>query len=150
VDPHPDALIDRLSSQVSLLSELIAMRVEERMKESGLSISTFELLSAIRAGGSGETQAEVARRLGIRPASLSEAVRSAVEKGLLTQKSEKGDKRVKRLVLARKGERVLEGALGALAAAERDMVRGITSERLAQAREVLQMAARNLTDGKTG
>ena len=134
---------DSLAAQAGLLVELMTSVLEPELRAAGISLSTFDLLSAVQASGSA-TQADVARRLGVTPPTLSESVRAAVQRGLLEQLADAADARLKRLRLTAEGERVLRLVLAGVARAEESMLRGLDDEDVATAREVLRLAIRNL------
>lgn len=138
---------DTLSGQASLLAELTAQALEPTLVKLGLTFSTFELLTSIRAAGKNASQADVARRLGITPPSLTEAVRLAVKAGLIEQAASASDGRSKTLCVTSLGTQKLKEVLIAVNHAEKLMVKGIGTEDLQSAIAVLQQASRNLARG---
>ena len=144
-----DALRASVTGQAAVLSELVAAYLEKALRNSGLSLGAFELLSAVKASPAAP-QAELSEKLGITPSSLSEAVAVAVRKGLVEQESSERDRRAKRVVLTRRGDRALESAMSALAEADRLALEGIPPARSAQAAEVLREASRRLSQALTG
>jgi len=88
--------------------------MEPQLERAGLTLSSFELLSAIRSSGGKASQADIARRLGITPPSLSEAVRYASQKGLIEQVADPEDKRLKRLRLTAAGRKSVHVVLAAI------------------------------------
>lgn len=104
--PGTDGLIVRLL----VLNEAISGILEPRFRKHGLTFGLFELLAAT-ARAEEVSQAEVARRLGIAPASLCEAVQSASQKGLIEQSPSATDRRVKNLRLTARGRSSLRLAL---------------------------------------
>ncbi|MGV3615863.1 MAG: MarR family winged helix-turn-helix transcriptional regulator [Fimbriimonas sp.] len=139
-----DPLRDSLSAQASLLVELLTAAVEPDFQAAGVSMATFDLLSAIRGAGGRATQAEVARRLGVTPPTLSESVKAAVGRGLLEQVADRDDARLKRLRLTATGERTLDAVLAGFARAEEAMLGDLDPKEVAAARQVLRQAVRNL------
>jgi DNA-binding MarR family transcriptional regulator len=139
-----------LSAQAAVLSELIAAYLEDPLHRAGLNLGTFELLSAVRATHGQGTQVEIARRLGITPASLSEAVKAAAGKGLIEQVGAEEDRRAKRLQLTDKGAKLLQRVLDELRLAEQTMVRGISSDQVQIALTVLRQATVNLAKTMQG
>lgn len=138
---------ETLSGQASLLAELTAQSLEPHLERMGLTFSTFELLTSIRGAGRGASQADVARRLGITPPSLTEAARLAVKAGLIEQVASEHDRRSKTLALTAAGEKKLQETLSAVNQAERTMVKGIDSKDLRVAVNVLKAASKNLARG---
>jgi DNA-binding MarR family transcriptional regulator len=144
VEGSPQGITESFAAQVSVLSELISACLEAELQPEGVGLSTFELLSAIHASAEPPTQAEVARRLGIAAASLSEAVKSASARGLVVQEDSPGDRRAKRLRLSPKGRKIVDVVLHRLNQLEESMLRGMARERVAGAAEVLRHATREL------
>jgi DNA-binding MarR family transcriptional regulator len=140
-------LKDSLSAQAALLSELMAQHMEPDLRRVGLGASGFEILSALRAIQRSATQAQLAARLGITPPSLSEALKSLVAAGLITQTPSRIDARAKTLRLTSKGGRILSELLRSVNLAERRMVEGIDPDDLRRAVAVLRTANRNLVRG---
>ena len=134
-----------LSTQASVLSELVAARLEPVLESNGVNFGTFELLSAAHAADGKASQAELARRLGITAPSLCEAVKGAVAKGLVEQRPVKRDRRVHRIHLTRKGNALLKKLLQGLAETESVLAQGIPAADLALAVRVLGDAASNLS-----
>lgn len=132
-----------LAAQAGLLVELATAALHPKLAAVDLSLAGFDLLSAVKAAGSA-TQADVSRRLGVSPGTLSEAVKAAVARGLIEQVPDEQDARLKRLRVTRSGSRVLRSILKEVDAIEAVMLKGIPEERLEVAREVLWMAIRNL------
>ncbi len=100
-----------LVSQAALVAELMDAALDQRLKAHGIGHRTFELLSAIKAAGGRTSQAEIAKRLGIKAPSLTEAVQPLIANGLVDQCSVEGDQRAKRLTLTPEGERKVAVAL---------------------------------------
>lgn len=134
---------DSITSQAAILSELVASYLDRSIRDSGLTLGLFELLSAVK-GSPSATQADLAEKLGITPSSLCEAVRSAAKKGFVEQEESATDRRSKRVVLTRKGAQLLSKALEALQAAESQATAGMSPTKLAGAIETLRQASRNL------
>lgn len=108
-----------LISRLAALYELVNASLEPTLANHGITSSTFQLLSAIQAGGDGQTQRQIADRLGIAPASLSEALTSAEKAGLVERTVSASDKRARVLSLTKRGRQVLEAAVAALGEIER-------------------------------
>src|SRR5476651_1423749 len=94
-----------LSGQAGLLCELLTAAIEPKLQETGVSLGTFELLSAVHASGGKATQVEIARRLGITPPSLSESVKGATARNLIEQHVDSDDGRRKILKLTPTGKK---------------------------------------------
>jgi DNA-binding MarR family transcriptional regulator len=108
-----------LISRVAALYELVNASLEPTLATHGITSSTFQLLSAVQAAGDGQTQRQIADRLGIAPASLSEALTSAEKAGLVERRLSASDRRARVLSLTKRGRQVLEAAVAALGEIER-------------------------------
>ncbi len=103
-----------LIGAVLVANEAIASALEQPFRDVGLNFGTFELLAAVRSARGQCSQAQLASRLGIRPASLCEAVQIATRKGLVEQVPSTSDRRVKNVSLTHKGEQAMKKAAQAL------------------------------------
>ncbi len=137
-------LKDTLSGQASLLAELAMMSIQPVLKDQGITMSMFDLLGGVRGCGKKATQAEIARRLGISPVSLSETIATALKKGLVEQMASARDGRVKLLRLTSEGSLKLNRVLAAVNQMEQKMVKGIEPKELRTAVLVLETAGKNL------
>lgn len=135
---------DSLSGQAGLLVELLTAAMSPELERVGLTVSSFELLSAIHASGGKASQAEIAQRLNIRPPSLSEAVRYASQKGLVEQVGVEEDRRLKRLRLTAAGRRAVHEVLESVRQTESEMVAECTPEEITEAVQLLRRINRNL------
>jgi MarR family transcriptional regulator for hemolysin len=133
-----------LSGQAGLLCELLTAAMEPKLEESGLSLGTFELLSAIHGSGGRATQVEVSRRLGITPPSLSESVRTAASRGLVEQHADSDDGRRKILKLTPAGRKAMTSIVKGVNNAEVRMVGDIGEDQISAAIETLIKVNRNL------
>lgn len=135
---------DSLTAQTGLLNELMTEMTRPVLDSMGVTLAGFELLSVVRAGAGSLPQAELARRLGVSAPTLCEAVRSAVNRGLLVQRAHPRDSRAKTLILTSKGQRIVNEVLQRVNLAERKMVLGIGDSELNAAIDVLKRINRNL------
>jgi len=133
---------DSLTAQAVLLNELLAAAMEPALQANGLKPGTFDLLSTIHAAGPDATQAEIARRLGIKPPSLTEALQGL--RKLVDQVASEKDNRVKHLKLTAEGRRALTASLRSVEAISNAIVAGIAKDQLQTAIEVLKKANRLL------
>jgi len=133
-----------LSGQAGLLSELLTAVIEPKLQETGVSLGTFELLSAVHASGGKATQVEVARRLGITPPSLSESVKGATARNLIEQHVDSDDARRKILKLTPTGRRAMISIIKDVNKAETRMVNGIDEAQINVVIDVLARVNRNL------
>ncbi|MCH7945364.1 MAG: winged helix DNA-binding protein [Armatimonadetes bacterium] len=102
--------------------------------------------SARPVAGAGEeaSQIEVARRLGVTAATLSESVQGHVERGLLKQSRSKSDKRVKILSLTAKSRRTMPRIRELVTGSEEALSRGLLPHELSATATVLDRVRRNL------
>ncbi|MBX3117733.1 MAG: winged helix-turn-helix transcriptional regulator [Fimbriimonadaceae bacterium] len=133
-----------LAAQVAILSELVSEQVEGGLRKQGHSLSTFQLLSAIKASETNITQAELAQRMGITAASLCEALKTASNKGLVEQKPSDTDRRAKRVSLTKQGNRLISETLVHLDNVNLKMLHGIGSSDLKQTERILSKCIGNL------
>jgi MarR family transcriptional regulator, transcriptional regulator for hemolysin len=135
---------ESLAAQAGLINELTMTGLEPVMAAEGITPTTFDLLSTIRATGNRAHQADVARRLGVSPATLTSAIQRAVAAGLLVQEDGHRDARTKRVKLTPKANAVLKKVLKAIDVLDAIMKEGIDPEHLQITQEVLRRAAINL------
>lgn len=114
-------LADSLCAQAGLLTELVGEAIAPDLRSAGLSLSQFEMLSAIRSAGGQATQAEVARRLGITPPSLCEALKPLVAAGLVEQRPSRRDKRANAVTLSLKGHAAVRKVVAAVQRTEAEL-----------------------------
>jgi len=139
-----DELRESLSGQAGLLCELLTAAMEPKLEDSGVSLGTFELLSAVQASGGKATQVELARRLGITPPSLSESVKTAASRNLVEQHIDSDDGRRKILKLTASGRKAMQSIVKGVNNAETRMVDGIDASQIAIVVDVLKKVNRNL------
>ncbi len=139
-----DELNESLSGQAGLLCELLTAAMGPKLHDTGVTLGTFELLSAVHASGGRATQVEVARRLGITPPSLSESVKAASSRNLIEQHVDSDDGRRKILKLTPSGKKAMQSIVKGVNSAETRMVDGIESAQLAVVVDVLKKVNRNL------
>ncbi|MCX7799355.1 MAG: MarR family winged helix-turn-helix transcriptional regulator [Fimbriimonadales bacterium] len=133
-----------LVAEAALFYEAVASRLEPRLKEAGLTMGTFELLSAVHAARGRAHQAELARRLGVTPPTLCEALRSAVRAGLVVQQDDPADARIKRVSLTEAGAAALARTLSELDELEREAVAELGEQAALELATGLRRAARRL------
>lgn len=127
------ALIPRIAALYELQTALIG----PQLKRLGMTLATFQLLAAVHGSGSKSSQAEIARRLGISPATLSEAVHSAIKAGLLEQDVSSTDRRVKTLKLTNKASKKLAEVLTELQSIEKSVVKKLSGKDIRRMNEGL-------------
>jgi len=133
-----------ISTKVATIYELQAALLEPGLKKLKISWTSFQLLMAVSQGGGKLSQAAVAQKLGITPATLSEAVRSQVEKGWLKQSGSESDRRVKSLMTTNKAEKLLATIRELVAEAEESALKGMSKAERASLAQALDQVVTNL------
>ncbi len=139
-----DRATDSISAQAALLNELMTAVAVPEMQAAGISASVFELLSAINAGQGKETQASIARRMGITPPSLTEAVQAAVKRGLIEQVLSETDARTKHLRLTVRGRTIFRRILARIESAEGHALSVLSAQEYGAALDALRRLNRAL------
>jgi MarR family transcriptional regulator for hemolysin len=109
-----------------------------------MGMGAFDLLSAVRAAGGRETLGQIAKRMGIVPSSLTEAIAPAERRGFVERLTVDSNRRAKRILLTEAGERLLDECLAALQAQESRLREAIPTEELSRAIATLQKACETL------
>jgi DNA-binding MarR family transcriptional regulator len=135
---------DLIGARIAALYELQSAWLEPRLADIGVTWTTFQLLAAVTAAGRSASQIEVARRLGVTPATLSEAVFQHVKRGLLEQVASPRDRRVKVLRLTPDAKAVMRQIKKLLEESESLMTAGIAQEDSAAAARFLDRLRDNL------
>lgn len=133
-----------LIPRVAVLYELQSSYLEPKLKKLGLSLNTFHLLMAVQNSGEKVSQIEIARRLGVSPATLSETASLHIDKGLLLQVVSKKDKRVKYLRLTKSSNNKLKEVRKLLMTLEEIMLDGVSGSNQRTSLNVLDTAIENL------
>ena len=133
---------DTLTAQALVLNELLNAAMEPALAVQGLKAATFDLLNTIHSAGPDATQAEIARRLGIKPPSLTEALRGL--KHLIVQVPSESDNRVKNLQLTDHGRKALAATVKSVENISAAITAGIDKEQLSTTVEVLKKVNRLL------
>ena len=107
-----------ISGQAVLVAELLQLALEPVLQSEGISVSTFDMLTAVQSGAGTASQAQIAAILRVSAPTLSEAVKAAVDKGLLLQIDDPNDRRAKILDLTPRGASIIERAMKEIEAAE--------------------------------
>jgi MarR family transcriptional regulator, transcriptional regulator for hemolysin len=95
--PSPDP-----QPSVRLWSLLVAFerRLAHELSDLGISVSGFRLIGEVSRSPGGVRQAELARRLGVRPPTVSSAVARLEAQGLVRRMPDPDDPRARRVLLA--------------------------------------------------
>jgi DNA-binding MarR family transcriptional regulator len=135
---------ESLILNAATLTEVVSEAMAPVLAAASLTQSAFDLLVTVRTAGGVVSQAEIARRLGITPPTLTEAVRHLSASGWILQRSDLSDRRVKTISLTSAGSRRLNRILETLDQLEENLVDGIPAEEIAKVNAILKKAARNL------
>ena len=133
-----------IGTRIAAIYELQAEWMEPKLTELGISWATFQLLTTVANAGDGASQIEVARRLGVTAATLSESVQLHVERGLLVQASSEKDKRVRLLKLTPESERIVRRIMDLVVEADEAMAKGVLPSEMSQTTRVLDRVMQNL------
>ena len=135
---------ESLGAQIGLAYDLQTGYLAPRFRAMGLSWSTFQLLAAVQSVPGGVSQVEVARRLGVTPATLSETVFAHVQRGLLDQVPSSTDRRGRLLKLTASAKKLLKRAAAEIEQCEAVMRNGLSDKEVAQLLGLLGRVATNL------
>ncbi len=142
---YPDLMpSEQIGTRIGMAYELQMAWLEPRLEEIGVGWSTFQLLTTVAAAGPGVSQAELARRLGVTPATFSESVFAHVKKGLLDQTLSASDRRVKTLRLTEPAKALVRKIKAAVSKAEAELVAGLSDDEVAAAAQALDRVIENL------
>lgn len=117
---------DQIGARIAAVYELQSAWLEPKLRKMGISWTTFQLLSAVAGAGRNASQVEVARRIGVTPATLSETVFGHVNKGFLEQVSSTRDRRVKVLQLTDQAKTLMRQIKRHVADSEALAVQGLS------------------------
>ena len=138
-----------IGTRIAAIYELQAEWLEPRLADLGVSWATFQLLTTVVGAGEEASQIEVATRLGVTAATLSESVQGHVDRGLLKQSRSKSDKRVKILSLTAKSRRTMQRIRDVVTESEEALSRGLLPQELSATATVLDRVMRNLESEST-
>ncbi len=135
---------EQIGALVAAVYELQSSWLEPRLKAIGVSWGTFQLLTTVSSAGKKASQVEVARRLGVTAATLSETVFSHVQKGLLEQVPSQQDRRVKILALTDRSKTLMKQIKRLVSESEKTMVKGISDTEAERLSGLLERVMSNL------
>jgi DNA-binding MarR family transcriptional regulator len=136
--------MSRFVPLVAALHEAQLAFLQPRLEELGITLPTFQLLLAVAGGQGRASQADVARRLGVSPATLSEAVAAQRKAGLVEQVPVPEDRRIKLLRLTKSGENRVAEIRALVQESQAAMLKGIAAAKVETACAVLERALANL------
>jgi DNA-binding MarR family transcriptional regulator len=127
----------QLGARVATVYEFQSAILAPQLKTLGVAWSTFQLLTTIQASGDTTSQAEIARRLGLAPATLSESVQLHVKKGLIEQVRHPHDARVRALQLTDLGKALMKKIQAIVNANNRLLEEALTPEEATECARLL-------------
>lgn len=127
----------QLGPRLATVYEFQSALLVPHLKNLGVAWSTFQLLTTIQAAGETTSQAEIARRLGLAPATLSESVQLHVKKGLVQQARHPNDARVRALQLTDHGKALMKKIQGIVNANSRLLEDALTPEEATECARLL-------------
>ncbi len=134
----------QLGPLVATLYELQSAYLEPKLKAAGIRWTTFQLLAAVIGAGDQASQAEIARRLAVAPATLSEAVQTHVRQGLLIQAPAPSDRRKKILQLTPEAKRKMSKVAVHVQTLEQLLTASISPKLIAETETALEKMVQNL------
>ena len=118
---------EQIGARVAAIYELQSAWLEPRLRAIGVNWTTFQLLTTVSSAGKKASQVEVARRLGVTAATLSETVFAHVQKDLLEQVPSHRDRRVKVLQLTERAKAMMRQIKRLVAESESALAQGLRS-----------------------
>ena len=137
---------EQLGPRIAALYELQSAHLDPKLRSLGVSWASFQLLAAVYGAEAGDTQNRIADRLGIKPATMSEAVFNHVQKGLLEQTTNGSDRRAKALRLTPKGRKLVESIQEGLGEAEAALAKGFSVSETRELAAVFDRMLKNLEE----
>lgn len=135
---------EQIGARIATVYELQSAWLEPKLKEIGVSWGTFQLLTTINSAGKRASQVEVARRLGVTAATMSETIFAHVQKGLLDQVPSNRDRRVKIIQLTDRSKALLRQIKKLIAESENLMAQGLNAREAEQLADLLDRVLSNL------
>jgi len=123
-------ITSRTSFMAKRLQVQLAWLMEQELKKHDMTNGQFAVLSTI-ARFSGESSAEIARRLHVKPQALNEFVPPFEQRGLIERRGHPDNKRILCVFLTGEGKRVLGRCNEAVDRLEAELHEGFGAEELA-------------------
>ena len=147
--PVPDSQTPPLEAMdvITLWSLLVAFerRLAKELEPMGLTVSSFRLIGEVMREPEGIRQGELARRLGVKPPSITVAVKRLEEQGVVARVPDPHGPRSRRMVIA--DASVLGPGIDVLGRMERVVFGEMGPEDRAQARVLMQRLSFGLMTG---
>lgn len=121
---------------IKRLETLIRVRLEASLHDLALTPGQYTTLSVVKTGPI--SSADLARRVGITPQSMSEVIAMLERKGLITRTSRDENRRIADVALTAAGETLLRQAEGRVDILEEDLLHALAKDELANLRTMLE------------
>ncbi|MBS1723170.1 MAG: winged helix DNA-binding protein [Armatimonadetes bacterium] len=135
---------EQIGARVATIYELQSAWLEPRLRKIGVSWTTFQLLTTVASAGKRASQVEVARRIGVTAATLSETVYNHVKSGLLQQVPSERDRRVKILQLTEESKAMMRQIKRQIGEVEVLMTHGLSERQSSELASLLDKVLANL------
>jgi DNA-binding MarR family transcriptional regulator len=122
---------------IKRLETLIRLRLEAALQDVTLTPGQYTTLSVVNVGP--VSSADLARRVGITPQSMSEVIATLERKGLITRTTRDDNRRIADVALTALGEAVLRQAEDRVDVVERDLFREVSAQEVSILRETLEV-----------
>lgn len=135
---------------LSRLNHAIRQRVDEVLREHGLTAAQYTVLSLLR-GRERLSLAEIARRFSVKPQSMNPVIFALEDKSLITRAEDPVNRRILRVSLTASGRRLLEACDDRIDVLESRLLSGVGATRLSQLRDTLSgLLERARSEAETG
>lgn len=132
---EPPRVPDLAILQLWQLAVTFEARLAAELATYGLSVSTFRLVGELLHAPDGLRQGELARRLGVRPPTVSAAVKKLERDGMVVRRTDPDDPRARRVFLSDSAD--LSAGLDVLGRLERRMMDGLSPTEQGASRRLL-------------
>lgn len=127
-------------------AKVVAQAFDAALADAGGSLPVWIVLLALKTGQAAN-QSELAESVGIRGATLTHHLNAMETDGLLTRRRDTNNRRIHRVELTEKGERLFQQLRNAAATFDRRLRTGITESELSQLKQLLDRLRENVLDG---
>jgi DNA-binding MarR family transcriptional regulator len=148
--PHHTKLALRVHLRLATCRNLLMRECRRSVERWGLTLPQFDVLAELgRAPGEGFTFIELSRLLLVTSGNLTGIVDRLEAEGLLERRQDERDRRLVRIVLTRKGRRLVDGMLPFHARDIQSMLAFMPADRLQALNELLGRLRDGLRDAAT-
>jgi MarR family transcriptional regulator for hemolysin len=127
---------------ISGTAKRLSRAFDEVLTAAGGSTSTWQVLSALKAGDH-RTQGDLARAIGLREPTLTYHLESLRRRGFVTREREADNRRVQRVVVTDAGEQLVLRLRRAAASFDGRLRAGLGEDEVAELRRLLAQLAEN-------